>query len=200
MGEKADPKSTKRDDLVGEQLVTYDVYAEMPDDGMRYEIIDGKLEALSPGPSFDHQSISGELEYLLQQGCKSDYVILHAPLDVIFSQTVVLQPDVIMIHRSRLYIVTKRGIEGPPDLVIEIVSPGSRKRDKVVKAKKYAEYGVAEYWIVDPEAKTLEQFRLAGGNYYESCNLFEGDEQVTSEKLPCVSFKLSDIFREMLDL
>ncbi|MBP1988747.1 Uma2 family endonuclease [Paenibacillus eucommiae] len=181
---------------IKEQEITYDIYAAMPDDGQRYEIIEGMLEMMSPGPATAHQAVSGELEFLLKQSCNSDYVIYHAPLDVILSQRDVLQPDILMIHRSRLHIVATRGIEGPPDLVIEIISPGSRKRDKVKKKKTYAKYGIPEYWIVDSDSQSLEQYRLIG-ELYELYNLFEGDEIVTSDKLPCVSFAISDLFKEL---
>lgn len=184
-----------KEQQVKEQQMTYELYAAMPDDGRRYEIIEGTMEMMSPGPSTTHQAVSGELEFIMKQSCKSDYVIYDAPLDVILSQTTVLQPDILMIHRSRLHIVTNRGIEGPPDLVVEIVSPGSRKRDKVDKMNTYAKHSIPEYWIVDIEARTLEQYHLLGDRY-EMYNLYEGDEIVTSDKLPCVSFVLSDIFKE----
>lgn len=185
----------KEDDRVKEQLVTYDVYAAMPEDGHRYEIFDGVLEMMSPGPSNVHQGIGLELSYLLMQSCKSDYVIRTAPLDVILSETNVLQPDVVMVHRSRMDIVTMRGIEGPPDLVVEVLSPGSRKRDRVRKLPIYAKHGVPEYWIVDPSARTLERLVLADGAY-EIVDVFEEDDVVASEKLPCVSFKVSELFAD----
>jgi Uma2 family endonuclease len=181
---------------IKEQQITYDIYAAMPEDGHRYEIFEGELEMMSPGPSTTHQSVSGELEFLLKQSCRSDYIIYHAPLDVILSERNVVKPDIMMIHRSRQHIVTLRGIEGPPDLVVEIISPGSRKRDKIDKMWIYAKHGVPEYWIVDSDARILEQYRLHG-ELYELFNLFEGNEKVTSDKLPCVSFVISEIFSEM---
>lgn len=194
MSEKKD-----RPDKFKEQQVTYDMYAEMPEDGMRYEILDGSLELLSPGPSPSHQAVSGELMYMMKQTCRSDYVLFDAPLDVILDQKNVLQPDILMVHRSRLSIVTKRGVEGPPDLVVEILSPGSRGRDKIVKMDIYARHGVPEYWIIDTASRTLEQYRQANdGAHYVLHNLFEEDDKVTSDKLPCVSLQLSHIFAEML--
>lgn len=189
----------KATDQIKEQQVTYEIYAAMPDDGQRYEIVDGSMEMMTPSPSTMHQAVSGELEYLLKQSCNSDYLIYHAPLDVILSDTNVVQPDIIMIHRSRQHIVTERGVEGPPDLVVEILSPSSRKRDKVIKMRTYAIHGVQEYWIIDPITRTLEQFQLVSSEYYELCNLFQGDDPVTSDKLPCVSFAISEIFREIPD-
>jgi len=186
---------------IKEQPVSYDMYMKMPDDGARYEIVDGNLEMMSPAPSTTHQAVSGELEFILKQSCKSDYLIFHAPVDVILSKTNVLQPDILLIHRSRLEIVTEHGIEGPPDLVVEILSPGSRSRDKITKMKTYAKYDVPEYWIVDTSSRTLEQYRLMDAEkLYVLHNLFEGDETVTSDKMSCISFTVSAIFSEILNL
>jgi Uma2 family endonuclease len=190
-------KKNNATDKIKEQLMTYEIYAAMPDDGQRYEIVDGSMELMSPGPSTTHQAISGELEFVLKQSCRSEYLIYDAPLDVILSETNVLQPDIMMIHRSRLHIVTERGIEGSPDLVVEILSPGSRKRDKVIKMRTYAQYGINEYWIVDSITRTLEQYQLVDSGLYELRNLFEGNDEVTSDKLPCVSFVIGDMFREI---
>jgi len=184
-------------DRVGEHPVTYEMYAEMPDDGHRYEIIEGKLEMMTPAPTPTHQAVHRELIFNLNVNCSSEYVIYYAPIDVIFSRTDVLQPDILLIHRSRREIVSERGIEGAPDLVVEILSPSSRRRDKIVKMKTYAKYGVGEYWIVDAASRTLEQHCLMDGERYELFNLFEEDDVVSSVKLPCVSFVIRDIFREI---
>lgn len=180
-----------------EHPVTYEAYAEMPDDGLRYEVLDGELELMSPGPSTIHQVIGSAL-HLLVQGCSSEYFILQAPLDVILSRTNVVQPDLIMIHRSRSDIVTIRGVEGVPDLVVEVLSPGSRKRDRQRKFRIYAKHGVPEYWIIDPVAQTLEQFELNSEPHYELHDLFENDDRVTSDKLPCISFPVRELFKDEL--
>ncbi|XID90665.1 Uma2 family endonuclease [Paenibacillaceae bacterium WGS1546] len=187
----------KRDDepIIREQPVTYDDYAAMPDDGDRYEIIDGVLELMSPGPMTIHQAVSREL-FLFLQSCRSDYEIYYAPIDVILSRTNVLQPDILMIHRSRLEIVKPHGIEGAPDLVVEILSPSTRKRDKVIKANAYAKHQVSEYWLVDPGARTLEQYELIEA-HYELAELYAEEDRVSSDKLPCVSFVLGEIFNEV---
>jgi Uma2 family endonuclease len=187
----------KRDEepVVREGPVTYDDYAAMPDDGNRYEIIDGVLEMMSPGPMTVHQGVSGEL-FLFLQSCRSEYVMFLAPFDVILSRTTVLQPDILMIHRSRIEIVKPHGVEGAPDLVVEILSPSTRKRDKVVKAAAYAKHRVPEYWLVDPEARTLEQYRL-DGERYELAQTYEEEDRVSSDKLPCVFFMLGEVFNEV---
>jgi len=181
-------------DKVKESPVTYEVYAEMPDDGNRYEILDGELEMMSPGPSTVHQGVSGKL-YLLTQSCAEDYVIFMAPLDIILTRTNVLQPDLVMIHRDRLDIVAIRGIEGAPDLVVEVLSPSSRKRDKVRKAGIYARHGVPEYWIIDAWARTLERYVLSG-EHYVIADLFEEGDKVVSDKLPCVSFTVGELLQD----
>ncbi|WEK53623.1 MAG: Uma2 family endonuclease [Candidatus Cohnella colombiensis] len=180
---------------IKEQSVTYEVYAAMPEDGYRYEIFDGELEMMSPGPSVVHQGIVGKLQFILRNTCHSEYTILIAPLDVILSPTNVVQPDLLMIHNTRLNLVTMRGVEGAPDLVVEIISPGSRSRDKVKKLRIYVQHGIPEYWIIDSESRVLEQYLLAG-DHYELGNLFEGDDPVISDKLPCVSFIISDLFKD----
>ncbi|MFD0959717.1 Uma2 family endonuclease [Paenibacillus chungangensis] len=192
-----DANLAKNKDKIREQSITYEMYAELPDDGQRYEIFDGILEMMSPGPSPRHQDVNRELEFILMQSCRNDYLIYDAPIDVILSDRNVVQPDVLMIHRSRLQIITKRGIEGAPDLVVEIVSPGSRSRDRITKLRLYARHDVPEYWVIDADSLTLEQYRLIDGGQYELINLFEGDDRVYSDKLPCVSFSVSEIFREV---
>ncbi len=186
-----------KEDRVKEQQVTYDIYASMPDDGMRYEVLDGVLEAMSPSPTATHQTIIGEL-YLVMQRCKSEYLVYLAPLDVILSPKNVLQPDLLLVHRSRANIVTERGVEGAPDLVVEILSPSSRARDKVVKMKIYAKHGVPEYWVIDTGARILERYVLTDAGLYELRDLFEEKDAVASDKLPCASFVVGELFSDLL--
>lgn len=178
---------------IRERRVTYDIYAELPEDGQRYEVLDGALEPM-PGSSPVHQMISGKL-HLIAQSCSSEYFILSAPLDVILSSKNVTQPDIIFVRRDRTEILKMRGIEGAPDLIVEVLSPGSRHRDKVRKLDIYGRHGVPEYWIVDPVARTLERYAQDGGRLVP-VELFEGDDRVVSDKLPCASFTVSELFAE----
>jgi Uma2 family endonuclease len=191
--------SKKSDPHIQESLVTYDIYANMPDDGNRYEVADGQLELMSPGPNTIHQMLISELQRKIIDDCSNEYIILFAPLDVILSDIEVRQPDIIMIHRSRMSIIKRRGIEGSPDLVVEVCSDHSRRRDKVQKTKAYAKYGVPEYWIIDLSNFTLEQYVLHN-QAYEMVELYSGDETVRSERLPCVSFTMNDLTRDLPDL
>ncbi|MCD9021647.1 Uma2 family endonuclease [Cohnella silvisoli] len=192
-------KAREDQPIIREQPVTYNEYARLPDDGMRYEVADGVLELMSPAPSPKHQVISNQIQNLLTNSCQSEYIIIASPVDLILSATEVRQPDLVMVHRSRMEIITRRGIEGIPDLVAEILSPHSVKRDKQKKLKAYAAYHIPEYWIVDPANEALEQFILTDGRY-ELFNLYDREEQVRSDRLPCVSFTMGQIVDAAADL
>jgi Uma2 family endonuclease len=192
-------KSDKKEKVIREQPLTYDDYAALPEDGNRYELVDGVLEMMSPSASVRHQMISSEIQYTLKQSCESEYITLVAPLDVILTAIEVRQPDLVMIHRSRLNIITKRGIEGAPDLVVEILSPSSIKRDKVSKLKSYAQYEIPEYWIVDPSNGVLEQYILQA-NVYDLTEVYAEDELVRSENITCASFSMKKIMSKIPDL
>ncbi len=140
---------------------TYDDLLQLPDDGTRYEIIDGEL-LIMPASSLTHQSVLGNLYSLFRAGLQERNIarVFMAPLDVILSRTRVVEPDLIVVRTERREILRPRGVEGIPDLVIEIVSPSSTKHDHVVKRRFYARCKVPEYWIVDPSAQTIEVLEL----------------------------------------
>ncbi|TLS51640.1 Uma2 family endonuclease [Paenibacillus antri] len=179
-------------DMLREENLTYDDYASW-DDGNRYELVDGRLELMSPGPNTAHQWISMEILKRITQTCSNEAVILAAPLDVILSPREVRQPDLVVVLRQNLHIVTKRGIEGAPDIVAEILSPSTAKRDKIGKMRAYAAYGIPEYWIVDPAACVLDQYMLAADGKYELSNVYAGEEPVVSPRLPCLAFAMQEI-------
>ncbi len=95
---------------------------------------------------------------LLVRSCKNEFVTIPAPIDVILSDKEVRQPDLIMIHKDKLHLITNKGVEGSPDLVIEILSPTSIKCDRKDKMETYAAYAIREYWLIDPKQKALEQY------------------------------------------
>ncbi len=185
-------KPAKPDCFAGEQPVTYEDYANLPDDGVRYEINDGRLEAMTPGPNALHQLVLQQIIHLIMQNCARDYVVFAASIDLILSETEVRQPDIAMIHRDRLSIITKRGIEGPPDLVVEVLSPFSAKRDRRQKLYAYAKYLIPEYWIVDINNELLEQYVL-DNRRYELLEVYRENEPVQSGKLTCISFTMREI-------
>jgi Uma2 family endonuclease len=178
--------------LIKESGWTLEDYYKLPEDGNQYEIIDGILE-LKPSPTTTHQLISQQLYDLLKDSCRNDYIILYSPIDVILSERETRQPDLLMVHRSRKAIVEVQAIVGPPDLVVEILSPWSIKRDRTMKLQSYAKFGVSEYWIVDPLNMTIEQYVLKKlGDPYELVEVYSADEIVISQHLPCVGFKVKD--------
>jgi Uma2 family endonuclease len=156
-------------------LLTYRDYAALPDDGRRYELYEGEIE-VTPSPSTRHQAVSRNLVMLLGAYLKENNrgVLFHAPVDLILSDTTVLQPDLLVVVRGRENIISQRGIEGPPDLVVEVLSPSTAARDRAGKAQLYARYGVRHYWLVDPDARRIECLELEGAAYAQRRSL-DGD-------------------------
>jgi len=178
--------------VIKESGWTIEDYYKLPEDGNQYEIIDGTLE-LKPSPTTTHQRISQQIYDLLRDSCKSDYIIMLAPIDVILSDKETRQPDLLMVHRSRESIIEVHAVVGPPDLVVEVLSPSSVKRDRVMKLHSYARFGVPEYWIVDPLNVTLEKYVLIEKNQpYLLVDVYSADEIVVSQHLPCVGFQVKD--------
>ncbi len=142
----------------------YSDYAAIPPDGKRYEILRGDL-SVTPAPSPQHQRISRRLLVRFEEyfHARSVGEVFYAPIDVILSPEDVVQPDMIVVADPEQ--ISQRGIEGPPLLVVEILSPSTREYDRSVKARRYAELGVRHYWLVDPEARQIECHRLTSGAF-----------------------------------
>jgi Uma2 family endonuclease len=141
---------------------SYAEYARLPDDGNRYEVIAGEL-VVSPAPRTIHQEVSARFFLALRTFATSQHklgTVLYAPIDVLFGEGDYMQPDLIFVREDREDISTERGIEGPPDLVVEVLSPSTAVRDRGIKRERYAFYGVPEYWIVDADARHVEVYRL----------------------------------------
>ena len=136
--------------------MTYDEYCLLPEDRNQYELFDGEL-VVTPSPHRQHQRISGILYRRLADFVEERSLgeVYYSPLDTIFTEYTVLQPDILFISRGRLVEIAKEKIEGPPDLVIEILSPSTFYKDLRRKMAVYSESGVREYRIVDPEMKTI---------------------------------------------
>lgn len=148
------------------RLWTFDeMVAELPESNLPVELWDGEL-IMSPTPNPSHQTIVFNLASLLKAFAEPKKLgrVYLSPLDVILTARRVVQPDVFYIAKSRLNLVTDR-VRCAPDLAVEVVSPGSWKRDRVEKKGLYEQHGVREYWIIDPEAQTIEVFALERGAY-----------------------------------
>lgn len=134
----------------------YHDYTLLPED-KRYELIEGDLH-MTPAPVTAHQIISGRLHFRLMEHVqkKGLGIVLAAPTDIVLSEEDVVQPDILFISNERRGIIKPENIRGAPDLVIEILSPSTAERDLVIKKKLYARHAVREYWIVNPDEKTIE--------------------------------------------
>jgi Uma2 family endonuclease len=145
---------------------TYDeLVAEMPETNQPCELWDGEL-IMSPAPSFYHQEIVLRFYRRLYEWVAQRKLgkVVTAPIDMVLSPHRVTQPDVVFISRDRLGIISKT-INGPVDLAAEVISLGERNRDRIEKRDLYEQYGVREYWLIDPEAQTVEVLHLENGRY-----------------------------------
>ena len=144
----------------------YREYCCFPDDGRRHEIIDGD-HYVNPAPSTYHQTVSRRLQHQLytQIELTGRGVVYNAPCDVQLTDHDIVQPDLVVVLTSRMQMITPTKIKGVPDLLVEILSPSTASNDATLKKQLYERVGVAEYWIVDPDNHTVEQFVLADGRY-----------------------------------
>ncbi len=151
----------------GERVVlTYKDYEALPADGRRYELHEGEL-SVTPAPTPHHQRILGNLNEILRQHVKARGIgeMFFAPIDCILGETTVAQADLAYLDPTRLSLVSGRGIEGAPTLVVEILSPSTTLIDRSTKRQLYTRHGIPNYWIVDPEARTVEAYGLGEGGY-----------------------------------
>ena len=179
--------------------LTYDDFVLFPDDGKRHELIDGE-HYVTPSPNLKHQKVSGHL-YLLIGGWLEDHPIgqiYYAPFDVVFSSHDVVEPDLLYLSNARLAdVLTPANVKGAPDLVIEIGSPGTRKRDETLKRRLYERSGVSEYWIVDPELDVVRVYLREGEGFGRATELSrEAGDVLTTALLPGLELPLARIFRE----
>lgn len=175
-------------------------YADLrnfPDDGRRHEIIDGE-HYVTPSPVTKHQRIVRKLGFALSAVADASRLgeVFLAPFDVVLSEVDAVQPDVLYVSRGR-DIVTGLHVEGAPDLVVEILSAGTRRTDEVTKRKLYERFGVLEYWIVDPELDTIKICRRVNEAFIQVAELSaERGDVLTTPLLPAFSLPLPGIFAE----
>ena len=168
-------------------------YMALPDD-QRYELLDGEL-ILAPSPTSRHQFIQMFLAATLFQFVEEHGLgrVVAAPLDVVLSDSNVAQPDLLFISHRRASIVTRPNIQGAPDLAVEILSPSTAGRDRGQKLDIYARYGVGEYWIVDPEAETVE-IHVLRGDTLDLQAAYRRGQPLESPILPGLTIELTQIF------
>jgi Uma2 family endonuclease len=179
--------------------LTYDDFVNFPDDGFRHELIDGE-HYVTPSPNIGHQRILGHLHVLIATWLESHTIgqVFLSPLDVVFTQFDVVEPDLVYCSNQRAaQILTPQNVQGVPELVVEIASPGTRRRDETVKRRLYERSGVSEYWMIDPEVDIVRVYRRKGEAFGRASELSRerGDVLITP-LLPGLEMPLARIFRE----
>lgn len=172
--------------------LTYDDYLRFPDDNLRHEIIDGE-HFVTPSPVTRHQRISRDLQYALMRHLDDHPTgeVFSAPFDVLLSEFNVFVPDLIYLSRERAHFLTSKNLQGPPDLVVEILSPGTRRRDLLLKRDVYERVGVIEYWIVDPQRNVVMVYRRAARGFDPPAELSKDARDVlTTALLPGLEIPL----------
>lgn len=176
-----------------EKRFTYAEYCKW-DDEQRWELIDGVPYNVTPAPSTRHQLLLGNLSREIMTALKGKRCqAFVAPTDVVFDEHNVVQPDLLVVcDRSK---ITEPNIQGAPDLVVEILSPSTSRKDRREKRALYERFGVKEYLVVDPINETVERFRLMRGKY---CNpdVFGWDESMKLAVFPELELNLWEIFEK----
>jgi Uma2 family endonuclease len=151
---------------------------------------------MMPSPRTYHQIVCAQIELKLRQFVEKKKlgVVLDAPCDVYFSRYDIVQPDILFVAQDRRGIIKERYVQGPPDLVVEVLSPSEPERDREIKRKLYSRCGVLEYWIVDPEAKSIEVLARRRGTL-SKLRIFVGKERFTSPLLKGFKLSLPAVFK-----
>ncbi|HZC59858.1 MAG TPA: Uma2 family endonuclease [Chthoniobacterales bacterium] len=174
--------------------LTIENYKLLPETGPRYQLIQGDLY-MAPAPNRFHQEISRNLQFELHSYLKCNPIgkLFDAPFDVYLDAINVFQPDIIIVLNERLGILTEQGAEGAPELVIEILSPKTRRLDLLNKKQEYARAGVKELWIIDPESRaiTIHQFASDG---VEKIRDVDEEDTLSTDLLPGFDLAVETIF------
>ena len=179
--------------------LTYDDFVQFPDDGKRHEIIDGEHH-VTLSPNLRHQQLVGRLFFeiatYLEAHPRAGEVFL-SPLDVVLSHHDVVEPDLLFVAGDQAAIMTEKNIQGPPALVVEVLSRSTRKRDAQTKRRLFERTGVREYWLVDPELDAVQIFRLSPeGKLARVAELSAEDgHSLTTPLLPGCTIELRALFR-----
>lgn len=177
--------------------LTYDDFVHFPEDGQRHELIDGE-HVVTPSPNAKHQTIVINLAVLLGSHLRQHGGgrLFTAPFDVVFSDVDVVEPDLLFVSKAREHdVLTAAHVRGAPDLVVEIGSPSTRRRDETTKRRLYERFGVVDYWVVDPELDEIKVYRQVDGRYARAAELsLERGDVLTSPVFPGLGLALADVF------
>ena len=175
-----------------EKTWTYDDYLGLDED-VRFEIISGKA-LMSPSPELFHQQWAGDLFTIIRQHVDSHKLgrVYFAPIDVVLDRENVVQPDLVFVSTANAGLLERRGVMGVPDLVVEVISPSSLRRDRYEKRELYARFGVKEFWLADVANRSLEVLTLQAGDYQLSA-CATGAGKVRSALLPGLEVDLAQL-------
>ena len=191
----ADPSSTLLHVRSAQGQWTYEDYLNLPDDGRRYEIIEGDLYVTN-APDLDHQFTVSEIQRQIANFVTEHKLgfIIPAPFEVHLSETSrPVQPDILFIKAENWPGPGAKFFEGAPDLIVEVISPSSIRTDQSIKFSAYEQAGVSEYWIANPKTRSVEVFTLSGGEY-ALVGQFINDEVIKSEVLAGLQIITSTLF------
>jgi Uma2 family endonuclease len=179
--------------------LTYDDFVLFPDDGMRHELIDGE-HYVTPSPNPKHQIVLGNLHLLIGSWLREHRLgrVMLSPLDVVFTKFDVVEPDLLFMSNERAAaVLTSKNVQGVPELVVEIGSPSTRKRDETIKKRLYERSGVSEYWFVDPELDVVRVYRMSASEFGRPVELWrEAGDVLSTSLLPGLDLPLVRIFED----
>ena len=169
-------------------------YMSTPE-GSRYQLLDGEM-VLAAAPSTKHQDIVGFLYATILHFLTGRSIgrVFISPTDVVLSDHDVAQPDILFVSNERASIITLANIQGSPDLVVEVLSPSTEEYDRGYKRALYARHGVLEYWLVDPDAETVETLALTDEGFSHVAT-YRRDGNLTSPLLPGLAIELDQVIR-----
>lgn len=181
--------------------LTYEDFLLFPDDGKRHELIDG-VHYVTPCPNFSHQELLGRLHlaigsFLVRRRHLGRVVL--SPFDVVMSNHDIVEPDLLFIAGDQQAIITEANVQGPPALVVEILSPSTRRRDEGIKRKLFDQKGVREYWVVDPKKCVVSVCRRGDDGSFPivATHSAAADECLETPLLPGFVLSVSELFSEI---
>lgn len=174
--------------------LTADDLLAMPDDGNRYELLDGEVYQLNP-PVLKHQYISaGLMGWLLRARGAGYGVVFHAPVGVVFPDGSKAEPDLVFVLSAHRSILADDAVRGVPDFIVEIISPSTRQRDVTVKYRIYERNGVPHYWVCDPDAETIVAYALGADGRYRQAASWGRDDTLVCPLFPEITQPAAELF------
>lgn len=186
---------------VSDRRLTAHEFLEIPEDGKRHELIAG-VHYVTPTPNVWHQELVGRLHLSIGAflaGRRHLGRIILSPMDVVLSDADVVEPDLLLVAGDQQGIITRANVQGPPALAVEVLSPGTRRRDERVKRRLFDERGVREYWLVDPDARAVTVCRRAPDGSFPQVAVLVADrgDQLDTPLLPGWTLLLQGLFAEL---